>query len=90
MKNPKWQLEQQVTEDQLLESGQEDNDLEAEVGKVPVPAGVVLDDLDVLLVGKLDAEQLGAGLGEIAKADGRKCDHRPCLEGEFQVFHASA
>ena len=75
-----WQAEQTVPEDQFLEGGQEDDDLEAEECEGAVPAGVALDELDVRLVGEFDAEPLGDGLGKIAKADGRSCDHRPGLE----------
>ena len=69
-----WQFEQQITEDQFLERGHQDDDLGAEKDEGPVPAGVALDELDVRLVGELDAEPLGDGLGEIAKADSRSCD----------------
>ncbi len=32
------------------------------------------------LLFELDAEPTGDELGEIAKADGRRSDHRPCLQ----------
>ena len=66
VKNPKWQLEQQITEDQLLDCRHQDDDLGAEEDERPVPASVALDEFDIRLVGKLDAEPFCDGLGEIA------------------------
>ena len=76
------QFKQQASEKEFLDCRHQDDDLGAKKDERLVPAGVALHKLDIRLVGQLDAEPFGDGLREIAKADGRNRDHRPCLQGE--------
>ena len=80
-------LEKEVAEDQFLDCRHEDDDLGAEKEERSVPTGVALHDLDVRLIGKLDAEPFRDGLGETAQADGRSSDHRPGAERKLKGGH---
>ena len=70
-----------------LSDRREDQDHEEDLGELPVPSDVLLDDLETGLLIERHAKELGDETRQKAQADGRKRDHRPGFQSELQIPH---